>query len=269
MRVAIHGCVVAWLFASALSACHGEPTRGAPVERPGVLRVMSYNVNFGLAGDRAGVDAVVVGAADVVFFQETNAAWEAALTRGLRIRYPHRQFTPPADWPAGGMGVMSRFPIIALEELPPAGGPFFAWRVVLDTHLGRIQVLNVHLRPPMSDGGSWVVGYFSTRRDRLHEIEAHAAALAPSLPTLIVGDFNEETDGLAVQELTRRGFSDAIATMHGNTPTWEWPLRGMTLRFQLDHLLHDARFVATASTIVDAGRSDHKPVWADFVRVGE
>ena len=33
--------------------------------------------------------------------------------------------------------------------------------------------------------------------------------------------------------------------------------------------MHDARFVATASAIVDAGRSDHEPVWADLVRVGE
>lgn len=234
-----------------------------------MIRVMSYNVNFGLAGDRAGVAAVAAEGADLVFLQETNPAWEAALTRTLKRTYPHRRFTPPEDWPAGGMGLLSRFPIVALEELPPAGGPFFAWRVVLDTNVGRIQVLNVHLRPPMSDSGSWVVGYFSTREDRLHEIEAHALALAPSLPTLIVGDFNEEADGLAVQALARRGFVDAIATLHGNQPTWAWPLRGITLRFQLDHLLHDARFVTTASTIVSAGRSDHLPVWADFVRVGE
>ena len=243
--------------------CHGERAR------PGVLRVMSYNMNFGIAGDRAGVDAIANGSPDVVFLQETNPRWEAALTRGLRDRFPHRRFAPPEEWPAGGMGLLSKFPIVELEELPPAGGPFFAWRVVLETNIGRIQVLNVHLRPPMSDGGSWVVGYFSTREDRLHEIEAHAKALAPGLPTLIVGDFNEEADGLAVTELAHRGYVDAIATQHGNTPTWEWPLRGITLRFQLDHLMHDARFVATTSTIVEAGRSDHKPVWVDLVRVGE
>lgn len=256
------------VLACLLVACHGDATQVAPPERPGVLRLMSYNVNFGIAGDPAGVAAVADAAADVVFFQETNAEWEAALTRGLVKRYPHRRFTPPVDWPAGGMGVMSRFPIVALEELPPvAGGPFFAWRVVLDTNVGRIQVLNVHLRPPMSDGGSWVVGFFSTRETRLREIEAHAQSLAPSLATLVVGDFNEEADGLAVQALAKRGFVDAIATRHGNAPTWHWPLKGITLKFQLDHLLHDARLVATASSIVPAGRSDHFPIWADFVRV--
>jgi len=257
------------VLACLLAGCHGDPKPVAAPERSGVLRVMSYNVNFGIAGDRAGVTAVADAAADVVFLQETNAEWEAAFTRGLARRYPHRRFTPPVDWPAGGMGVLSRFPIVDLEELPPAGGPFFAWRVVLDTNVGRVQVLNVHLRPPMSDGGSWVVGYFSTRESRLREIEAHARSLAPSLPTLVVGDFNEEADGLAVQALAKRGFIDAIATLHGNTPTWHWPLKGITLTFQLDHLMHDARLVATTSTIVRAGRSDHFPIWADFVRVAE
>lgn len=257
------------VLAGLVAACGPETAPVAAPERPGVVRVLSYNVNFGLAGDQAGVQAVSDAAADVVFLQETNAAWEAALTRALAKRYPHRRFTPPADWPAGGMGVMSRFPIVALEELPPAGGPFFAWRVVLETNVGRIQVLNVHLRPPMSDGGSWVIGYFSTRESRLQEIEAHARSLAPSLPTLVVGDFNEEADGLAVQALAKRGFVDAVATQHGNAPTWHWPLRGITLKFQLDHLMHDARLVATTSTIVAAGRSDHFPIWADFVRVAE
>lgn len=81
------------------------------------------------------------------------------------------------------MGLLSRYPVVSLQHLDSVGGMFFAWRVVLDTKLGRIQVLNVHLRPPISDGGSWVVGYFSTRDNRLREIENHAAALDPKLPT--------------------------------------------------------------------------------------
>ena len=33
---------------------------------------------------------------------------------------------------------------------------------MLQTAVGRVQVLNVHLRPPLSNGGSVVSGYFST-----------------------------------------------------------------------------------------------------------
>jgi endonuclease/exonuclease/phosphatase (EEP) superfamily protein YafD len=232
------------------------------------LRVMSYNVNFGIAGDASTITAVEDARADIVFFQETNEIWEAALTKRLGARYPHRRFDPPTDWVAGGMGVMSRFPIVKLETLVAPKAPFFAWRCVLDTPLGRIQVFNLHLRPPMSDGGSWVVGYFSTRDDRLREIQYHLEALDPKLPAIFLGDFNEEHEGgKALALLVDRGFGDAIGRFHGDRRTWEWPVGRVTLRFQLDHILHDAHLVPTAAAIVEAGRSDHKPIWADFERI--
>lgn len=256
----------------ALAACSSCNEHG-PLRDPGApssdqLRVVSYNVNFGLAGDPEGVRAIGPIRGDIVFLQETNEAWESAFVDALGRRYPHHRFTHPKDWPAGGMGVLSRFPIESITELPTVGGFFFAWRVVLATNLGRIQVLNVHLRPPMSDGGSWVVGYFSTRENRLQEIEHHLAALDRSLPTLIVGDFNEESDGLALDRLARLGYGDATAQFHPTQPTWKWQVSSsVTLRFQLDHILHDAHFVPVASRIVEAGNSDHFPIWTDFVRI--
>src|SRR5262245_19849569 len=126
---------------------------------PNQLRVMSYNVNFGIADDRATIDAIEAAHADIVLLQETNSRWQHALIDRLYTRYAHVRFTDPTDWPAGGMGLLSKYPIVAHDQLDGGGGPFFAWRVVLDTKLGRIQILSVHLRPPMSDGGSWVVGY--------------------------------------------------------------------------------------------------------------
>ncbi len=231
---------------------------------------MSYNVNFGIAGDRSTIAAMAEPNADLVFLQETTDEWQLAIAAELADRYPHRKFDPPdSQWIAGGMGVLSRYPIASVTKLaPPAGGLFFAWRVLVDTPLGRIQVFNVHLRPPMSDGGSWVVGYWSTRDDRLREMQYHLEAYDPKLPTLFVGDFNEEGDGKAVSLLTERGFADAIAHFNGRKPTWSWTVRGgMTLRFQLDHIMHTAHLVPIAATIVEAGRSDHKPIYADFVRM--
>jgi endonuclease/exonuclease/phosphatase (EEP) superfamily protein YafD len=261
----------------AASGCGGRVAAREPAGKPASdqLRVLSYNVNFGLDGDRESVRAVAQQQADVVFLQETTPAWEASFVDILGQRYRHHRFTHATALPAGGMGVMSRFPIESIEELASHGGFFFAWRVVLATQLGRIQVLNVHLRPPMSDGGSWVVGYFSTRENRLEEIEHHLAALDPKLPTLIVGDFNEEADGLALSRLFALGYGDAIAQRYGKTRTWEWTLSGpstrsspgVTLRFQLDHILHDVHFVPVTARIVEAGRSDHKPIWADFERM--
>lgn len=230
---------------------------------------MSYNMNFGIAGDRSSIDAIAEAKPDLVFLQETNERWENAILHALGEAYPHHRFDGPGDsWVAGGMGMLSRFPIASVEVLPPPpGGLFFAWRVVLDTPLGKLQVFNLHLRPPMSDGGSWVVGYWSTRADREREMQYHLESYDPKLATLFVGDFNEEGDGKAIAQLKDRGFADAIATFHGNTPTWQWPVGSITLKFQLDHIVHSAHLVPTAARIVEAGRSDHKPIWADFVRM--
>ncbi|NVB79545.1 MAG: hypothetical protein HOV81_14205 [Kofleriaceae bacterium] len=235
---------------------------------PSQMRVMSYNVNFGIAGDPSTIEAIASAKPDIVLLQETNEAWQFAIATRLGEDYPYRQFADPIGWPAGGMGLLSRYPIVTIETLPPpTGALFFAWRIVLDTKLGRVQLLDVHLRPPMSNNGSWVVGYWSTRDDRLREVEYHHAALDPKLPTIIAGDFNEEGDGKAIAFLRDHGFGDAIATFAGTTRTWEWPVGGITLRFQLDHILHDDRFVPVRAAVVEAGRSDHKPVWADFERM--
>lgn len=151
----------------------------AACDDPERLRVLSYNVNFGLAGDIAGVRAVGNAKADIVVLQETNPAWERALIGTLGRRYPHIRFADPEGMPAGGLGVMSRYPIREVLSLASDGGFFIAWRIVIDTNLGRIQVLNVHLRPPTTDDGNWVVGLFTTRGDRLRELTQHISRLDP------------------------------------------------------------------------------------------
>src|SRR6185503_13723447 len=144
----------------------------------------------------------------------------AALVAALGERYPHHRFDPPTEWVAGGMGILSKYPIVSIDTLTAPKAPFFAWRVLLDSPLGKLQVFNFHLRPPMSDGGSWVVGYFSTREDRLREMQYHLEAYDPSLPTIMLGDFNEErSNGKALALLEERGFGDAIGQFLGTKRT--------------------------------------------------
>jgi len=248
--------------------CGEAARRPLPVPAADAVRLMSFNVNFGIAGDRATIDAIAGAHPDIVLLQETNTTWAAAMRDRLDYRY--QTFADPTGWPAGGMGILTRDPIVSLDKLDAPGAPFFAWRAVIDTKLGRIQLLDVHLRPPMSDGGSWVVGYFSTRGDRLREVEYHTAALDPKLPTIIAGDFNEEGDGQALAYLKDQGYTDAIAQHVGAQRTWEWPLStggSMKLHFQLDHILYDDHFIALNAAVIEAGNSDHKPIVADFERM--
>jgi endonuclease/exonuclease/phosphatase (EEP) superfamily protein YafD len=251
-----------------LASCAGDQVPAPAKDGEAKLRVMTYNVNFGVAGDKAGIEAIASVSPDLVLLQETNEVWEQALVSALGVRYRHHRFAPPHDeWIAGGMGVLSRWPIAKVDTLFTQHGPFFAWRIVVDAPGGAIQILNVHLRPPMSDGGSWVVGYFSTRGVREREALDHVTSLDPTLPTLVTGDFNEEDDGKAIAVFAKRGLQNALPQFHPNKDTWQWPVSGgITLRFRLDHILYGPELRAVAAGVVDAGRSDHAPVWADFVR---
>jgi endonuclease/exonuclease/phosphatase family metal-dependent hydrolase len=268
--------VLAAYVVSLAACCNGSrplgfaPPTGHPVPEPPSpsrdhLRIMTYNVNFGLEGDPAGIDAITAAAPDVVLLQETTPAWERALVVGLGSHLPHHHFEPTTPpWAAGGMGVMSRWPILRIERLD-GGEPFFALHVIVASSRGPLQLLGVHLRPPMSDDGSWVVGYFTTPQVRARELRAHLARLDLAMPTIVAGDFNEEAGGLAIAELRERGFASALAEYHPDAPTWHWPLGGsLRLRMQLDHVLHDERFRASAAGVVARGHSDHFPVWADL-----
>jgi endonuclease/exonuclease/phosphatase family metal-dependent hydrolase len=229
------------------------------------LRVMTYNMNFGVAGDRAGVEAITGAAPDIVVLQETNDEWEAV----LHGKFPHERFQgPKSAWPAGGLGVMSKWPIKSVDELLSDGGPFFAWRIVIDAPGGPLQILNVHLHPPMDiESGSWVIGYFSTRSNREREARDHVAKLDKTLPTIVAGDFNEEDEGKAIAIFRERGLANALPRFRPDADTWQWPLGATTLKFRLDHILfEEAKFRAVAADVVDKGRSDHAPVWADLVR---
>ena len=181
------------------------------------LRVLTYNMNFGVAGDRAGADAIRSASPDIALLQETNDEWQAALT-GM---FPHERFQgPKTEWVAGGMGVMSKWPIASVDELTSDAGPFFAWRVVVDAPGGPIQLVNVHLHPPMdTQSGSWVVGYFSTRAVREQEAKDHIANIDWSLPTIVAGDFNEEDEGRAIALFRTKGLASALPRFRPDADT--------------------------------------------------
>ena len=222
---------------------------------------MTYNVNFALADDAATLDAVAEADADVVFLQETNERWEANLRAALGRTYPHMAFK---HWPpAGGLAVLSKYPVREIEYLKPTSW-FPAARAVVASPIGKVQVLNVHLRPPVSDRGSVVSGYFSTPPVRASEIRAFARSLDGDLPTLIVGDFNESEGGRAMRWLERRGYASALPEYSPNAQTWRWKTRYLSLAGRYDHLCYDRRLTPLRVEVRNAGRSDHLPVVAVF-----
>jgi len=254
-----------WLLVCGLSllACRGAPPAllGSPPADAPALRVATYNVNFGLSGDAATAAAIARLDADVVLLQETTEGWERTLRPLLSARYPDMRFWHARG--AGGMGLLARVPVEAAELLPPEGqGWFPALRVVVQSDIGKAQLLSVHLRPPFSDRGGLVSGYFETPPVREAEMRRFLSALDPRLPSVVVGDFNEPLGRAAGSALEARGMR---SVWEGGVPptTWRWRTSAGTLRQSLDHVFYDARhFDVYAARVLDLGRSDHLPVLA-------
>lgn len=235
----------------------------APADGGPQLRVMSYNLNYGLAGDDATLRAIADGKAEVVLLQETTPAWELALRHRFADRYPYMTFHHCCG--AGGLAVLSVHPIRSEQRLEPTDDD--AWfpglKVVVDAPMGPIQLVDVHLRPPVSNSGSIVSGVFSTPPIRRRQIRDFHGAFDPALPTIVAGDFNESTGGRAVSFLVDRGFRDALPE-GGARNTWRWTTSVGTFAQQLDHIMYGPALRPTAMAVLKGGRSDHLPVVGTF-----
>lgn len=255
----MNGRLCMLLCTLSVSACGAASEEPAPkLTQPGQLSVLSYNVNFGLPGDRATMAMIRAADADLVLLQETNADWAQALRAEFSENYAHIDFRHCCR--AGGLAVMARFPVTHGEYIPAPSGWFPAWRLIAHTPLGDIQLLDVHLHPPVTEGGSWVLGQFTTSGIRLSEIKEFVKHLDSAVPTIIAGDFNEGQTGPSLQFLDTRGFRNAVAEFQPDAPTWRWQTRLGVLRAQLDHILYSPGLGATSARILQGGSSDHLPV---------
>lgn len=235
-----------------------RPTRAAAT---GPLRLMTYNVNYGNPDLGATLDAIAAEDADIVLLQEITQEWREALVARFAAHYPHRRIRVHAR-AAGGLAVLSKHAITTDELLaPPRGGWYPAARVVIDSPLGALQILNVHLRPCL-DGGSWIRGWKTTPPIRRREIERYWRRISYDLPTIVAGDFNEDPAGKAIEYLSRHGMTRVTTT--GPT-TWHYATemngrRTTLLSLDIDHVMIDSHFAAHDARVVDAGTSDHRPV---------
>lgn len=256
---------------ASLAAC-SSPLRGArtPLAPGKSLRVLSYNVNFGIPGDAPTLDAIAERPSDLVLLQETTPYWELALRERFADEFPCMRFRHCCG--AGGLAVLSKYDVEELDYIePPEGGWFPGWRLSVDSPLGALQVLNVHLRPQLGDSGATIGGVLSgamfTPSIRREQIEAYARHLEAGVPTLVAGDFNESESGSALEWLEKRGLRSAVPDFT-HDETWSWPTSVGRVSRRFDHIVYSSELIVASAGVVKAGRSDHLPVFAVIERFG-
>jgi endonuclease/exonuclease/phosphatase (EEP) superfamily protein YafD len=252
-------CALVW-------GCASAPPPDAAAPRANALpdfSVLTYNVNFAAPRPELAVRAIKEADADVVCLQETTPEWERAVREGLGETYPYIRFrTEPG---AAGMALLSKWELERITFRRTDAGWFPACIATVNTPAGTVRVVSVHLRPPVSDNGSFASGYFTTPPVRRNEIqEIHEAATDPAVPLVFVGDFNESRGGGAVRYLSTQGYRSALRQHSPQASTWHWQYGMIPLSGQLDHVLHDASLECLDARVLRRGASDHYPVLATF-----
>jgi endonuclease/exonuclease/phosphatase (EEP) superfamily protein YafD len=265
----LHGLILSWAILT-MASCASSSPKQAPAlasDAPS-LTLMTYNVNYGIAGDADTIHAISSSGAELILLQKTTPAWEQSLREKLSTQYPHMHFAHCCG--AGGLAILSTHPFEVLDTLdPPQGGWFPAMLLRADTSLGPVEILQVHLRPPLSDSGNVLLGYLSTPKVRELEIAHYIDQITSqhnALPTLVVGDFNED-DGRAIKHLDTHGMKSVLPELSPDQHTWRWHTSLGQITQRLDHVVYDpSALTPHTARVINAGRSDHLPIVATFSR---
>jgi endonuclease/exonuclease/phosphatase (EEP) superfamily protein YafD len=267
-----------YLWASAIAllamitACGSAPLE--PREpTPGAFHftLQTFNVEVGKDDDPATVAAVGAADADILCLQETGAGWPDALRKAYAKRYPHQLYLrDPEGHPSSAMAVLSRFPLIDRGVIDGPGDwhAHPAWRVDVTTPRATLQILHVHLRATFSGGSNALAAYMDVGHDHRTAI-SHFTNSGPGPSTLIVGDFNEESDGDAVKKLKDEGYRDALPLFKPGQATWRHPSLADQFTAAIDHILFDDSLEPLDARVLVKGNSDHLPLVAHFELAGD
>ncbi|HEX5222995.1 MAG TPA: endonuclease/exonuclease/phosphatase family protein, partial [Verrucomicrobiae bacterium] len=209
------------------------------------------------------IEAIRSSDADIVCLQETTPRWEQYLRHYLP-EYRFAEFRNSKLRMGGGLAFLAKTPAEELAYIPSDTGWFDGWVMKFHTAVGPIQVLNVHLRPPVSDSGSWVSGYFTTRGAREKEMERFHRECEIGTPLLVAGDFNDHEDSRVADWLEARKLTNALPQFDRYSPTRKWQTSVITLKRRMDHIFYSPELHCAAARVIPAGASDHFPVEAIF-----
>lgn len=244
-----------WIAFLALGTISMMPT--SPVAS--TLTVMSYNVHHGEGTDgrldlariarvitEAKPDLVALQELDVRVGRSDNVDQAAELARLTGMAGAFGQAIP-LDGGAYGVGVLSRFPIVAEQNRPLPGSPEREARTSLHVvvevpSIGRVHFVSTHFD-------------HKSRDDRAHQAKILADWLHDDVNTLVAGDLNDVASGSSVRPLFRR-FLDAGAQAGPTYPAHRPDVR-------IDFILarpSDAWEVIETRVPDEPVASDHRPL---------
>ena len=190
----------------------------------------------------------------------------------LKNHYPYYEFN---DWDneidlpaAGGIGFLSKYPIISTTIIPSPSEWFPGQLIIIDTPIGEIQFLNLHLRPPLTHSALPLPhAYFTSKKDREREVQWYGTFLKSDIPTIVCGDFNENSDAKSAQYFSKNLKMRCALDEFKQGITWWWNLPfGYKATARFDHIFYN-RLYCKDAYVIPEGYSDHYPVVGEFIKI--
>lgn len=236
------------------------PTNAIP------FTLLTFNTRFDRTSLEPHADIIREADADVVLVQELSFYGAQFFGQVLLDHYPYQVFYPSSIH-AGGVGIMSRYPIV---DSAYWGTTRWQQRVLLDIDGRQVAIYNVHTHHPFREGGDGL----TLRRGDVQEIINRATQ--ETVPVILAGDFNI-TDAADEYGWLTAHFTDAYRAV-GQGFGFTFPAVGTTMRFfrvpfsvaRLDYVFTSPQIQATGAIVwPDAATSDHHPLRVELALLPE
>jgi endonuclease/exonuclease/phosphatase family metal-dependent hydrolase len=230
--------------------------------------VLSWNILWKNTDARGTVDTILQNNASIVCLQETTQVSEKFLRRGLSSVYPFMEFYTSRV--KNGPAVISRLPIRNSRYKMSTEGVNGYWIGEVKVDDTWVQVANVHLCPPFAritseNGYTKALELLEEKHEK--EIQELYGLLKPSMPTIVLGDFNSLPLFRAPKFLREKGFIDAwVSSPEHEGPDYTIAPRINTFSFtmRIDYIFHSFEFKTNEARVVRDTPSDHNLLYASL-----
>jgi endonuclease/exonuclease/phosphatase (EEP) superfamily protein YafD len=226
------------------------------------IRVLSSNLRKGQA-DAVAFVGLAETSADVITVSELTPEEAQRFSQaGIDNEFPHSLLIPAPD--AAGIGLWSRFPIIAVPLAKPWHTGVAAARLRIPGMRLDPLVASVHITSPVTHDENSFTKWRSDIAATKVEMKYWAKTVKPAA-VIVAGDFNSTPDMRQFRDLLTDGYRDAVEQVGaGFAPTFPSNLWFPPF-IAIDHVLTRSAGAASIKTVMMPG-SDHRALLAN-VRV--
>ena len=210
------------------------------LEAPGI-RVAHFNVLKYTSSHDSTVRRALETEADLISFQEVDAAWAQSLANGLVDAYPHYRIEARED--AFGLAVFSKTPLTEVDTFQMEGIPNLSG--TLEWKGESIRFFTSHLKSPLNYDN------FQARNRHMEALADHVERVDG--PVLVIGDFN--TVPWDASLLAFRKDTNLIDSRKDLSATY--PSGLSFARIPIDYIFHSEEMRCEGFATLPATSSDH------------